>query len=202
MGIRKKTEWTEERILNMLRGHFLSSSTKKYEMFNFFVYDWESDYLCITQAGYVYECEVKISRADFKNDKKKENKHLILEGKVESLRPNYFYYAVPDGLISPDEVPENCGLIYVKPWGITVVKDAPILRKEKSDINELNLPNKFYYSYWSWRDKCTQNDITEMKNTIKNLEKDILYYDNELSLKQNRIEELEKEIEDLKKNNK
>lgn len=48
-------------------------------MFNLFVYHWESDYIAITKNGYVYEVEIKISRADFLNDfKHKEEKHLLL----------------------------------------------------------------------------------------------------------------------------
>ena len=57
---KNKSMWTEELIQDTLRLHFLSSSSKKYEMFGRFIYDWESDYLAITKSGYVYECEIKI----------------------------------------------------------------------------------------------------------------------------------------------
>jgi hypothetical protein len=80
MGVRKKTDWTEYKVQQVLRKYFLAESTKKYDLFNLFVYQWESDYLAITRSDIVYECEVKISRHDFLNDSNKKNKHLIIEG--------------------------------------------------------------------------------------------------------------------------
>ena len=114
MGVLKKHEWTEKGIQDMLRYHFLSPATKKYEMANLYVYGWESDYLIITQSMLAYEIEIKISRNDFKNDTAhKKDKHLLLEGgdmlgkfNKESGMPNYFYYAVPAKLIQPEEIPE------------------------------------------------------------------------------------------------
>ena len=106
---------TEDTSQKVLRYGFLSPNSIKYVMENLTVYKWESDTLLVTKSGYAYEIEIKISRADFKNDfKHKEKKHFFLEGKGmkdalgreydDRWRPNYFYYAVPEGLISPDEV--------------------------------------------------------------------------------------------------
>lgn len=55
---------------------------------------------CIT--GY----EIKVSRSDFLQDAKW---HLYLQ------YCNEFYFVVPNGLISKDEIPENVGLIYFYP---------------------------------------------------------------------------------------
>ena len=102
-------------------------------------YVGETDFISMNANGTVFEVEVKISRADFRNDFVKKNRHQHLSGTgVEQLRlldyrtrngrfircvepyqfmhesiPNYFYYAVPEGLITLDEVPDYCGLIYI-----------------------------------------------------------------------------------------
>lgn len=64
---------------------------------------------CIT--GY----EIKVSRSDFLQDAKW---HLYLQ------YCNEFYFVVPNGLISKDELPENVGLIYYYP-------DSGSLKKRK-----------------------------------------------------------------------
>lgn len=60
MGIirpKPKTEWTEDKIINILNNNFLSESTTKYKINNLYVFDktWESDYLALTKSGYLYE---------------------------------------------------------------------------------------------------------------------------------------------------
>lgn len=52
--------------------------------------------------------ETKISRADFKADAKKSFRQNGGVGR-------YRYYACPEGLIKPEELPEKWGLIYVRP---------------------------------------------------------------------------------------
>lgn len=62
-------------------------------------------------------------------------------------RPNYFYYAVPQDLVSVDEIPPYAGLIYVTEYGsLRTVKKAPLLHKEKYTDEQLNLCEKFYYN--------------------------------------------------------
>lgn len=46
MGILRKkddTVWTEEKIQEIIRNHFLSQSAIKYVAENLFIYTWESD---------------------------------------------------------------------------------------------------------------------------------------------------------------
>ena len=192
MGILKKTEWTEKLIQEKLKVHFLSPGTKKYEITNLYVFDWESDYLAITQSGLFYEVEIKISRADFKNDfKNKGNKHLILEHNPKAPythlgMPNYFYYAVPAGLIKAEEVPDYAGLIYVRPWGVYVEKEAKKLHADKLDLNKLKIYDKFYYNMLNWQSKYdaladANETIKKLKKEIKGLNKTVMYYDEELS---------------------
>lgn len=182
MGVKKKTEWTEYKIQQCLRKFFLSATTKRYELCNLYVYDWESDYLTITRSGIAYECEIKISKQDFLNDSKKHNKHVIIaEGRLPKGRPNYFYYAVPDGLISVEEVPEHAGLIYVRPYDIRIVKEAKKVHGGKFDYEETKLMDKLYYNYVHYRDLYKESDVSELKKTINSQQKQMAWYDEELS---------------------
>lgn len=199
MGVLKKKEWTERSIQDALTKYFLSSSTKKYNIYNLFVYDWESDYLAVTYNDYVYECEIKISRADFFNDlKNKKEKHQILESSEVSgsKRPNYFYYAVPDGLIKPEEVPAYAGLIYVNPWDVYIVKDAKGLLPGKSAINELKLVDKFYWCTMNYRQKFNEAEVSYNKKIIHGLQKNIMVYDDSLFDAQDQIFELQQQIKE------
>lgn len=191
------TEQKIQRVLNK----FMASP--KYSVDGLFVFPWESDKPLWTKAGYIYEFEIKISRADYQNDfKHKADKHLLLNSKLkqpsESLQqelldnllkheskrypgitkeqvhtypdgtmvPNYFYYAVPDGMLQPDEVPPYAGLIYITTekypkyhrddpdkWhhDIKIVRQAPQLHKTKYTDAELNLGEKFYYNMQTWK---------------------------------------------------
>lgn len=191
MGVKRKTEWSEYKIQNILRKHFLSESTKKYELCNLYVYNWESDYLAITRSGIAYECEIKISKQDFINDSKKHNKHLIIsEGRLPEGRPNYFYYAVPEGLIGVEDVPEHAGLIYVMPYGIQIVKEAKKVHNGKFNYEQTNLMDKLYYNYVRYRDLYKENDVSSLKKTITSLRKQIMDYDDMLSERVCEIEEL------------
>jgi hypothetical protein len=150
----------------------------KYKFANAFIFkgDWESDFFVQKQNGYAYEFEVKISRSDFFADKKKVEKHLILEtGKYQrkgsegnwnseikkweyedkitehehDFRPNKFFYVVPENMIKVEEVPKYAGLMYVPQddyKGVVTVKEAPFIHKNKLDFESV-LCSKFY-NYW------------------------------------------------------
>lgn len=189
-------KFTEEYIQRKLNG-FFAMNTQKYVIENLYVFKWESDKLIETRSGLMYEYEIKVSRSDYKNDFNKKDKHVILEGKEEHIpsyeeykerfkhygsdisdkyyrtenfkKPNYFYYAVPEGMIDDSEVPSYAGLIYVLPegkyetkdgiWcstGIYTVKQAPKLHSTKYTDDELNLGEKFYYNMLTWKDKCRE----------------------------------------------
>ena len=88
-------KFSEEFIQNALNG-FFAFGTVKYNMDGLYVFDWESDKLLETKSGYIYEFEVKISRADFKNDfKHKKDKHIILAGEErygDKYLPKYYEF--------------------------------------------------------------------------------------------------------------
>ena len=159
MGRKKKdnTEYTEEIIQNILSLHFMSDSNIKYKAENLWIYTWESDFWLMTKSNLCYEFEIKISKTDFKNEfKHKIEKHSLLENKNEELiKPNYFYFAVPENLISIEDIPEYAGLIYITdifPY-YEIIKSAPKLTDNKQDENTLNLIGKFYYNYRDWKHK-------------------------------------------------
>lgn len=205
MGARKdaniKSETLTEQAIQGQLNHVFAAW--KYNVDGLFVFNWESDKLIWTKSGYIYEFEIKVSRADFRNDfKHKKDKHVILssgmtgekylplfweyfeknkhlfptleiweahcrkfnkEYFVDNYRkPNYFYYAVPEGLIQPEEVPEYAGLIYIlkecryERSAYVMVKRAPCLHKQKYKDEELMLAEKFWYNWQSDRQRREQ----------------------------------------------
>ncbi len=72
-------------------------------------------------------------------------------------KPNYFYYAVPEGLIQPVEVPPYAGLIWIlkeyhnESQGYVIKKQAPKLHAHKYSDGELKLAEKFWYNWQSDR---------------------------------------------------
>ena len=203
---KEEVEYSEESIQRALRHNFLSPSSVKYFTENLNIYKWESDTIKFTNSGYVYEFEIKISKADFKNDfKNKKKKHSILEDKNSENkdRPNYFYYVVPIDLISEEDVPEYAGLIYVNfmkignnvPYSQFIeVKKAPQLHKNKFDFKESNLMDKFYYNYIHWKHKH-ETDLVNYKeklNEVKTSEGKTYKYTLPQAIK--KIEDLEGDV--------
>lgn len=80
---------------------------------------WECDVFELTPRGYFREFEVKVSRSDFLADAEKsrtswkgptKTKHGELSAR-SILGPTRFFFVVPDGLVTPEEVPEWAGLL-------------------------------------------------------------------------------------------
>ncbi len=104
----------------------------------------ECDVISISKSDFIYEYEVKISRADFKKDFLKEKHKLIVEKKfikesplheIWFLVPNYFYFVVPENLVSLEEIPEYAGLIYFNDkQEFDIIKKAPIIHKTKASF--------------------------------------------------------------------
>ena len=98
-GTPTKPKHTEESIQQALYWNHPILTKPAFEMVGFIFYAWESDYLAISKAGYVYECEIKISHSDFLNEAiHKQNKMRILQGlsasdgTIDDRRPNYFCF--------------------------------------------------------------------------------------------------------------
>jgi len=114
----------------------------------------EYDVVGINKNDYVYEYEIKQSRADFKADFKKVSKHIKLESRKayrmvdiwkqgkrtgeqykQVLIPNRFFYVCNENMIKIEEIPEYAGLIYVKDGVFWEVKGAPLLHREKAPVH-------------------------------------------------------------------
>lgn len=125
----------------------------KYLINNAYIYEWESDFFSVSESGYIYEFEIKISRGDFKDDFNKINKHQLLEStdpKTVLKKPNKFFYAVPRGLLTSTVIPEYAGLLEIDPItkSVSTIKEAPFLHKEKGfeSLKDI-LIDKFYFRY-------------------------------------------------------
>ena len=121
---------------------------------------------------------------------------------TDNIIPNYFYYAVPDGLIDISEIPEYAGLIYVNnnvfPY-FKIIKTAPKIINEKIDLAKLNLVDKFYYNMWTWKNKAENeypNIINELKKQLNEEKTDEngIKYKYTLSEANKRVELLNDEI--------
>lgn len=166
-------------IVNSFCDYVLCEERRNKVFPNVYFKGLECDVLKITPSNISYEYEVKVSRADFFADFKKqsitykmedgdyvrlaEDKHTqIKDGK----RTNYFYFVVPDGLVTALEVPDYAGLIYAKESSFTAfsgsgrriffrtVKSAPRLTKNKASNEHItDLHNKIYYRFHTLRRK-------------------------------------------------
>lgn len=133
---------------------------------NFTPRHWfECDVCEITKAGYFVEYEIKLSRADFAADAKKEmrswvdgdcvtiNKHKAIASK---LGPSRFYFVCPENLIGDFELPSWAGLIYAherrgvrSPYNITLrtVRAATVLRRAKREELRAQIETSCYYRF-------------------------------------------------------
>jgi hypothetical protein len=142
---------------------------------------WECDLLGITKAGFAVEFEIKLTRADFKADAGKakvrfgmkdgrfgkivgEAKHDLLACGHEK-GPNRFFYVVPDGMLSEEDVPEWAGLIACLPYhgdriSLVVRKEAPKLHKQKADERVIHhMSSVFYWRFWNLRRGLTELEV-------------------------------------------
>lgn len=191
---------SEGEICKALNRYFVGNC--RYKLANAFIFkrDWESDFFVQKQNGYSYEFEVKISRSDFFADKKKVSKHLILsngkfaEQKIlwndnstgkddrwtieetereHSFRPNKFFYVVPWGLITVDELPKYAGLFYYEEGtgncGLSKIKDAPFIHKECLKFESV-LCSKFYH-YWLEQKRQNIDLKSEYEYVVAELER-------------------------------
>ena len=77
------------------------------------------------------------------------------------ILPNKFWYAVPENLISVEEVPDYAGLYYILESGeIKTMKRAPFIHKEKHNIDKILL-DKFYYLSLKLKNKINYEKNTD-----------------------------------------
>lgn len=150
------------------------SQTAQYYLSNTYLFKGaygESDFIVINPNGYCVEYEIKISRADYKADFTKTKKHNLLKDTSYTDKPNKFYYAVPENLISIDEIPDYAGLVYITEFGVKEIKKAPFLHKVKNDMTPV-LCNKFYYGYRDLQ-LYKEDGLNSLKTANTRLEKQL-----------------------------
>lgn len=163
---------TEKKIQQVLN-KFMPSP--KYNVDGLFVFRWESDKLMWTKAGYIYEFEIKISRADYKNDfKHKIEKHLLLNSKLkepsEQLQQTLFdnllklkqkrYPNITMEQVKKEcicHLPENTRLpnffYYVVPVGMLKPEEVPpyagliYINTDKEPKHYRGKPDKWIYNF-------------------------------------------------------
>jgi len=139
----------------------------QYVLVNSFVFNWESDFFSITKNGTVYEVEMKISRADFREDFKKD-KHLLFKDQL-AKKSHHIYRKDGRGVWDKARVIAQYidpGLEWDYPkgyhkcrWNDYVsgyggyrfyprVKDilAPCTAIEIKPMDSILCPNRFYYA--------------------------------------------------------
>lgn len=128
----------------------------------------ECDVFAVTKADMGVEFEIKISRSDFKADASKVDKHRKLFASHES-GPSRFYYVVPEGLITVEEVPDYAGLLYIVESQRVHTTVAPRLYvrevKKAPKLHRQPVPEKitdhargvFYWRFWNLRRGLTES---------------------------------------------
>jgi len=144
---------------------------------NFTPFYWyECDMFSLTRSLYFHEIEIKVSRADFRADFKKFEKHRVLSGDLTNANwygpsyldrsPHTFCYACPAEMLAVDDVPAYAGLIWVRRqkkgfWNgatgylVTVEKRPPMLPAEKMKPEQvLKISNNLWYRYAKeWKER-------------------------------------------------
>lgn len=153
-------------------------SNYNYELRNTYVFKWESDYFAISKSSYIVEIEIKISKADFKNDFKKEAqrgvlKHNYLIDDSKILKPHKFFFAFPKGLINHEDIPKQYGIIEIEGLNVEVKRNAKFLHR--TDLMNNNhflkqLLNKFYYRNIDLRIEMNLRDY-DLKYKQKRIDK-------------------------------
>jgi hypothetical protein len=88
------------------------------------------DVFKVSEAGFISEYEIKISKSDFKADFKKDKKHDLLN--AGKLSCNRYYFVTPKGLLEITDIPKYAGWYeYSESGRLVLIKNAPLLHKNK-----------------------------------------------------------------------
>lgn len=138
---------------------------------NFYYGMYEMDLFRLLTSGYVVEYEIKVTKADFRKDFKKNDPGNAAYGgsraassKHDALakgvgKPNRFFFVVPEDLVQPSDCPRHAGLIYYGEYGFSIQKNAPLLHKSKADPDVYRELAKSL----SFREQRLRSDLRWMK---------------------------------------
>lgn len=115
----------------------------------------KADLLSVTKARFVHEFEVKCTASDFRREfETKDTKHRRLRTADNRLMalPNYFWFATPDGLLAPGDIPDYAGLITVARGRCTVQIEAPRIHSSNlTDRDRRYIERGLTHRYWGTR---------------------------------------------------
>ncbi len=142
----------------MLYRHLRWDLNHSYITENIYLWNWESDMISVTDAGYLREYEIKLNLSDYRQDFKKR-KHDIFKG-GQTNKPSQFWFVIHGFKLGYGDVPEYAGLMemvknknsgrYYK----NIIKPAPrISNVQISDKQKLKLYYTIYNRYWNLRIK-------------------------------------------------
>lgn len=167
-------------IINILANSHTNQSRYEIQLPNcYYQHDSEADLFAIRKSGFCDEFEVKISRSDFLADAKKVvqyrqpvsgeygylkerapyNKPKLDALSSGELKINYFWYVVPEGLITIEEVPTFAGLIQIcvglkgKKYLETLQTPKRLHKNKLSDEFKYKTAKKAVFRYWDLRAK-------------------------------------------------
>lgn len=86
------------------------------------MFNHELDLLVLTKSGYVWEIEIKVSKADLIRDKEKRHGHYDPWNRIRCL-----YFAIPEKLLLYKEhIPKRAGIIVVDNKSVCCIWRKPI----------------------------------------------------------------------------
>ena len=164
-------KWTSKILVGAFYEQ-LNRKNYKWIGHNLFFFDgFESDLVGVTKSDLLHEIEIKISKSDILNDRKKSrtrrtklNKKWtrIEESKDEILEngngPNKFYYLLPRDLYekSIEIIPEFAGVF---------VADHKILQYSRSKKSKITI-TKIREAKELHKNKCTDEDVNKIKTSM------------------------------------
>lgn len=121
---------------------------------------WENDVIERTGAGYWNEYEIKITKQDFAKDSAKERGVSVVRNKWNELEwtdkgPNRFWFVVPEGMLSMNDIPSWAGWMEARESrsgrvALSVVKKAVVRHRKKMDpAIEAHARSVIYYRLMS-----------------------------------------------------
>ncbi len=132
----------------------------------------EADMIAMTDAGYLSEVEIKVSKADFLADREKY-KHRLAESRGPHELIKEFYYAMPTTVwdkCKPEDLPTGAGLILCGLRGEygkedrAYVAQKPTINpgaRKMSDAERQQLMRLCYMRYW-----CRQESVERLLTAV------------------------------------
>jgi hypothetical protein len=141
----------------------------------------ERQFLNPVTVGY----EIKVSRSDFLRDDKWQEYLPVCTS---------FYFAVPHGLITPNELPEGIGLIYCSDTGVlTIIKRAKRRGLDQSRLFEV-------FKYLVYNRTCSETEkVKAAAKKVRRVERDLDESQKTINRWKNSYYEVQNELYALKR---